>query len=64
MLSNNRLCLRVAAQCMLLFLVLGVKSNQFRILRSYMFLFYAHSCVLLWLAIVSTLTLSSTTFTN
>jgi len=39
MLSNNRLCLRAAVECMLLFLLLAVKSNQFQILRSYMFLF-------------------------
>ena len=37
-LSNNRLCLRPDAQYMLLFLVLVVNPDQFRILQSYMLL--------------------------
>ena len=38
MLSNNRLCLRAAAQYVLLFVVLAVNSALFGILRSYTFL--------------------------
>ena len=35
MLSNNALCLRTAAQYVLLFLALAVNSDQFGIVRSY-----------------------------
>ena len=38
MLSNNGLCLRAAAQYVLLFIVLVINSDRFQILRSYMLL--------------------------
>ena len=40
MLSNNHICQYTDAQYVLLFLVLAVNSDQFRILRSYMLLLH------------------------
>ena len=39
-LSNNHICQYTDAQYVLLFLVLAVNSDQFRILRSYMLLLH------------------------